>query len=80
MRYFCMLCEPDFYDSHSCFNHVLECGGVVKNTKTLRDEFAIAWLQGYMANSSTEDAEHKDVAEWAYLMADAMMIEREQKK
>ena len=80
MKHFCMLCERDFLDATSCFNHVLECSGVVKNHKTLRDEFAIAYLQGYMANQECPDVKFEDLAEWSYKMADAMLEAREQKK
>lgn len=44
---------------------------------TLRDYFAAKWLQGWMANPSTNDAASEDAAKWAYNMADAMLKARE---
>lgn len=44
---------------------------------SLRDYFAAQWLKGYMANPNTPDMTTDKVAQYAYLMADAMLKERE---
>ena len=45
-------------------------------TKTLRDEFAMAALQGLMANPDNPPDTRREWAEEAYLYADAMMEAR----
>lgn len=45
---------------------------------TLRDYFAAKWLQGWMANPNTGDADRESAAIWAYEMADAMLKARGQ--
>lgn len=42
---------------------------------TLRDYFAAKAMQGFFAESSTMSI--KDIAEWSYKMADAMLKERD---
>lgn len=44
---------------------------------SVRDYFAAQWLKGYMANPNTPDMTTDKVAQHAYLMADAMLKERE---
>ena len=44
---------------------------------SLRDYFAAKWLQGWMANPNTGDADRESAAIWAYEMADAMLKARE---
>ena len=46
---------------------------------SLRDYFAAAWLQGWLA-SDPPDLDHKTVARAAYVMADVMLAEREKSK
>ncbi len=45
---------------------------------TLRDYFAAKALQGMLAENGGGAYANDDVAEWAYLMADAMLKAREQ--
>jgi hypothetical protein len=47
--------------------------------KTLRDEFAMLAMQGWLASFGPDDAVKVDhVAQFAYEMADAMLAAREQ--
>ena len=43
----------------------------------LRDQFAMAAIQGFCANENQIDWEPEKMAEWAYKQADAMVAERE---
>lgn len=43
----------------------------------LRDQFAMAAIQGFCANENQIDWESEKMAEWAYKQADAMIAERE---
>ncbi len=43
----------------------------------LRDQFAMAAMQGMSANPNGEDWTFNQIAEWAYKQADAMIAERE---
>ncbi len=45
-------------------------------TPTLRDQFAMAALTGYIANNEFGFMTAKDVAEHCYASADAMLAER----
>ncbi len=44
---------------------------------TLRDYFAAACMQGYIAAGTPSDVTYHDIAEKAYRAADAMLEERE---
>lgn len=46
---------------------------------TLRDQFAMAALQGLIACETTH-GNHEEFAEWAYEYADAMIAARKEKK
>lgn len=46
------------------------------NEKNIRDEFAMAALTGICSASFKEPVSAKDVAEYAYVIAQAMMEER----
>lgn len=43
----------------------------------LRDQFAMAAMQGFCANEMQIDWHPEKMAEWAYKQADAMIAERE---
>ena len=54
--------------------------GTPQNGMTLRDYFAAKALQGFMANKSNPmHFQPEDDANWAYLIADAMLKARESK-
>ena len=44
---------------------------------TLRDEFANSAMQGYLSNPNIEIAMYDDLAKESYLIADAMLKQRE---
>ena len=44
--------------------------------KTLRDEFAMAALQGFCANPALTKLSETQIAKVAYLFADSMLVER----
>jgi len=45
--------------------------------KTLRDEFAMAAMRGYLASPHTIVTDEPTLAKFCYIMADAMLKERE---
>lgn len=49
---------------------------VVDGGMSLRDYFAAKAMQGWTSNPLPNDSSIKDVAEWAYRQADAMLLER----
>ena len=64
---------------HSFVAHPTEETFVAKGM-TLRDYFAAKAMQGFMANKSNPmHFQPENDANWAYLIADAMLAAREQK-
>lgn len=57
----------------------LQGDGYITEQPTLRDQFAMAALTGYLANPNRVGW-FGEVAESAYMQADAMMLERDKKK
>lgn len=45
--------------------------------KTLRDEFAMEWMKGVLANPNQSDSDPESFAKCAYEMADAMLKARQ---
>lgn len=48
----------------------------VRDRKTLRDEFAMAALNGFISNQNSATPD-ETFAKWSYDIADAMLVERE---
>lgn len=60
-----------------CENIMTPNGGViVSDGMTLRDYFAAKALQGLLSHNSNGNASDKNIAEWAYSQADAMLRAR----
>ena len=51
--------------------------GEIEGGMTLRDYFATKAMAGLLSRTDYEGNSYQDVAEMAYLAADAMMIERD---
>jgi hypothetical protein len=70
---------PDYrklYDEECLRNKMLQC----KNDQlreTLRDQFAMAALQGFLGSAVAEDTTYQTDAETAYKWADAMLEARQ---
>ena len=58
--------------------HIARIKELFAEEMTLRDYFAAQILNGHMSNSFEDERELKDIAEWAYEFADAMLEAREQ--
>jgi hypothetical protein len=64
--------------SKSAQEHIAHINELIDGDITLRDYFAAQILNGHMSNSFEDERELKDIAEWAYEFADAMLEAREQ--
>ena len=64
--------------SKSAQEHIAHINELFAEEMTLRDYFAAQILNGHMSNSFEDERELKDIAEWAYEFADAMLEAREQ--
>jgi hypothetical protein len=64
--------------SKSAQEHIARINELIDGDITLRDYFAAQILNGHMSNSFEDERELKDIAEWAYNFADAMLEAREQ--
>jgi hypothetical protein len=53
-----------------------EGGMIISDGMTLRDYFAAKALQGLLSHNSNGNASDKNIAEWAYSQADAMLRAR----
>lgn len=54
-----------------------DTSGTIKDGMTLRDYFAAKAIQGFMANKSNPmNFQPEEDAEWAYMIADAMLAAR----
>ena len=51
-------------------------GVIVSDGMTLRDYFAAKAMQGLLSHTSNGNASDKNIAEWAYSQADAMLRAR----
>jgi hypothetical protein len=54
----------------------IKAAGGLASDKTLRDEFAGHALAGVMAISGVNQGDEKPLADWSYMMADAMLEAR----
>jgi hypothetical protein len=62
------------YEYQESYGQVMAVGGM-----TLRDYFAAKAMQGMLSRPSAGYLTEKDHAEYAYMMADAMLCAREEK-
>jgi len=67
--------QMDLIEKHAKLLEIMTEPVVTITHKTLRDEFAMAALMGSLSSGSNGSA--KEISEWAYEVADAMMEKRQ---
>ena len=71
--------DPDYTvgDSYACEYSRTGSDMHIEPRNALRDEFAMAALQGMMSKYGNDEGTDEDRAKWAYEQADAMMEQRQ---